>query len=684
MRGYKNALHGGENSMLKTNSVIDEALRIAELGYPVLPCNRDKQPILRAWPENATTDPAQIRQWFIHPDRLLAVKTGPDSDLFVLDVDPNGMEWLARNQERMLCERIHETRRGKHFLYRFPDALSGVKSNTAGKVHAGVDTRGEGGCLIWWPAHGLGASGDLTDLTEPPAWLVNALAGNAEVPKNDRGAFGNLIQEGKRNDSLASYCGAVWAKGATKPEMLELAVNFNAERNQPPLDTSEVNTVVDSISRYPQISGSTGWASLEQTEDSLALSFVRREPHLRYVALWNQWLGWKSYRWTPDSTLETFDLIRQHVRSEVPTEKKFLKATSVSAIEKLARADRRYAATVDQWDAQDELLNTPDGPVNLQSGLMQDPDPSLYMSKSTLVAPKGGALRWQTFLDEVTGGDVDYQLFLQRVIGYCAGGSTHEHAMFFLYGAGGNGKGIFLNTLQAVMGEYAKTAPMETFTDSISDRHPTDMAMLQGARMVFAQETESGRAWAESKIKSLTGGDPISARFMRQDFFTFVPKFKLLISGNHMPQLKNVDEAMRRRLYLLPFTQTFEGKNRDPHLAETLKHEFEGILQWVVNGAMAYEDQGLAPLAVVREATRVYFEEEDIFELWLSECCLRDINAHANPTDLFNSYRCFTEQMEEPTETDRAFRQRLKKAGFMRGSSSAKGGRYWQGLKLLS
>ena len=171
---------------------------------------------------------------------------------------------------------------------------------------------------------------------------------------------------------------------------------------------------------------------------------------------------------------------------------------------------------------------------------------------------------------------------------------------------------------------------------------------------------------------------------MRQDFFTFVPKFKLLISGNHMPQLKNVDEAMRRRLYLLPFTQTFEGKNRDPHLAETLKHEFEGILQWVVNGAMAYEDQGIAPPAVVREATRVYFEEEDIFELWLSECCLRDINAHANPTDLFNSYRCFTEQMEEPTETDRAFRQRLKKTGFTRGSSSAKGGRYWQGLKLRS
>ncbi len=670
--------------MNRPKLVLEEALRIAELGYKVLPCNQDKEPILKGWPEKASTDAQQIKSWFSNTNYLVAVKTGPETNLFVLDVDPTGIEWLEENQHRMLRERIHQTRRGQHFLYRLPHALQGMKTNTVGKIHAGVDTRGEGGCLIWWPAHGFGSSGDLTDLTEPPSWLVDAFVQSSGAPRGHPTSASNQIEEGSRNDSLTSYCGSVWAKGVSIEQMLTLALNFNADRNQPPLDASEVHSVVESISRYPQISGSNGWASLEQTEDSLALSFVRREPHLRYVALWNQWLGWKSYRWTPDSTLETFDLIRQHVRSEVPTEKKFLKATSVSAIEKLARAARRYAATVDQWDAQDELLNTPGGPVSLQSGLMQDPDPSLYMSKSTLVAPKGRAPRWQTFLDEVTGGDVDYQLFLQRVIGYCAGGSTHEHAMFFLYGAGGNGKGIFLNTLQAVMGEYAKTAPMETFTDSKNDRHPTDMAMLQGARMVFAQETESGRAWAESKIKSLTGGDPISARFMRQDFFTFTPKFKLLISGNHMPQLKNVDEAMRRRLYLLPFTQTFKGKNRDPHLAETLKHEFEGILQWVVNGAMAYEDQGLAPPAVVREATRVYFEEEDIFELWLSECCLRDVNAHANPTDLFNSYRCFTELMKEPTESDRAFRQRLKQIGFTRGSSSAKGGRYWQGLKLRS
>ena len=124
--------------------------------------------------------------------------------------------------------------------------------------------------------------------------------------------------------------------------------------------------------------------------------------------------------------------------------------------------------------------------------------------------------------------------------------------MFFGYGTGGNGKGVFVNTVSGVMGDYATTAPMETFIASQSDRHPTELAGLRGARLVTAQETEEGRRWAESKIKALTGGDPIAARFMRQDFFEYSPQFKLLIVGNHKPGLRGVDEAMRRRMNLIP------------------------------------------------------------------------------------------------------------------------------------
>ena len=461
----------------------------------------------------------------------------------------------------------------------------------------------------------------------------------------------------------------------------KLARLFDVRNNESPLEDCEVRSVVNSISGYERVGNDS--LSVEKTEDALALGFAKLNPELRYVALWGKWMQWDQTVWKTDTTLGVYDRVRQHVRVFAPKKQRvFFKANTVAAVEKLAKSDRRCAATADQWDADDHLLNTPGGVVDLSSGGLQAAHPKFYMSKSTAIGPQGDAPRWREFLAEVTDGNVEYQEFLQRVIGYAASGFTHEHAMFFLYGQGGNGKGIFLNTIQAVMGDYATVASMETFTDSKNDRHPTDMAMLQGARMVFAQETESGRAWAESKIKSLTGGDPVTARFMRQDFFTYLPKFKLLISGNHMPKLKNVDEAMRRRLYLVPFICTFKGKDRDPHLAETLKHEYEGILQWIVDGAMAYEEKGLSPPLVVQEATSAYFESEDLFQQWLASCCDLDANAHGNPTQLFNSFKCYTEDMNEFTGTDREFRERLEKAGFKSGNSRGKGGRHWKGVRL--
>src|SRR5262249_26134045 len=150
---------------------------------------------------------------------------------------------------------------------------------------------------------------------------------------------------------------------------------------------------------------------------------------------------------------------------------------------------------------------------------------------------------------------------------------------------------------------YCRTAPIETFTAATSERHPIDLARLRGARLVSAVETEVGRRWAESKIKALTGGDRISARFMRQDFFEFIPQFKLLIAGNHKPGLRSVDEAIRRQFYLIPFTVTIPAEERDPGLLEKLKTERPGILHWMIEGCLQWQQHGLAPPAVVTAAT---------------------------------------------------------------------------------
>ncbi len=421
----------------------------------------------------------------------------------------------------------------------------------------------------------------------------------------------------------------------------------------------------------------------EISEDSLALTFCEAEPMLRYVAAWNKWFAWNGQVWVEDDTMAVYDRVRRHIRVYAEAESKYLKASVVAAVERLAKSDRRYAATVDQWDRDDWLLNTSGGIVDLRTGEVRDSDPSCYMTKSTTVAPGGECPTWLRFLEEITGGDPEYVAFVQRVFGYCVTGSVREHALFFSYGPGGNGKGTLLNTFQRILGDYATVANVDTFTESQVDRHPTDLAMLRGARLVLAQETEEGRAWAESRIKSMAGGDPITARYMRQDFFTYEPRFKLLIAGNHKPRLKNVDEAMKRRLHLLPFLVRFDAERRDPDLGKKLMAEAGGILQWVIDGCSAYLVEGLQPPAVVKEATAQYFAAENLFDQWLDECCTVGPGHWDRPTPLFNSWKRFAEAANERPGNQTTFAERLDNAGFGAGNSSARGGRYRDGLKLI-
>ena len=308
--------------------------------------------------------------------------------------------------------------------------------------------------------------------------------------------------------------------------------------------------------------------ALPFTEDELAVRFVDKYgDELRYVAKWSRWFSLNKERttWNEDDTLHAMDLAREVCReaaaecNNAKQAKALSAARTIYAAVQLARADRQVAATVDQWDADEWLLNTPEGAIHLKpnGGSAPAPMPEAYLTKATATVP--GAEQpylWFEFLERVTGNDLELINFLQRMVGYCLTGSTREHALFFLYGTGANGKSVFINTISALLGDYAMTAPMSTFVASKTEQHPTELAGLMGARLVCAVETQQGRRWDEPKLKMLTGGDRISARFMRADFFQFQPRFKLLIAGNHKPGLRSVDEAMRRRMHLVPFTES--------------------------------------------------------------------------------------------------------------------------------
>jgi putative DNA primase/helicase len=310
------------------------------------------------------------------------------------------------------------------------------------------------------------------------------------------------------------------------------------------------------------------------------------------------------------------------------------------------------------------LLNTPGGIVDLRTGNLSTQDRHLYLTKIAAVAPGGDCPLWRKFLAEITANNTELQNFLQRVAGYSLTGDTREHALFFCHGTGANGKGVFVNTLTAILDDYAAVASMETFIATQNDRHPTDLAALRGARLVASQETEQGRRWAESKIKALTGGDPITARFMRQDFFTYIPQFKLIIAGNHKPGLRGVDEAIRRRFNLLPFVVKFTKPDKE--LFEKLRAEWAGILQWAIDGCLEWQRIGLEPPGIVRDATASYLAQEDLVEQWLDERCLRDPTYQQRNSELFADWKAWAEMAAEYAGSQKRFTQALEDRGFAR------------------
>jgi putative DNA primase/helicase len=424
------------------------------------------------------------------------------------------------------------------------------------------------------------------------------------------------------------------------------------------------------------------------SDEALALRFAEiHAGNLRYVARWNEWLAFEGTRWRFDDTLRSFDKARAVCRqvsaqcNDSTVAKALASAGTVSAVVRLAKSDRRLAATVDQWDADPWLLNTPVGVIDLRTGRERPHRHDDYMSKITEVGPdpRCPTPHWKRFLQRVTNRDRELIAFLQRVAGYALTGITREHALFFAYGTGANGKSTFFNTIAGCLGDYHRTAPIETFTESKSDRHPTDLAGLRGARMVTAIETEEGRHWAESRIKTLTGGDKIAARFMRQDFFEFTPQFKLLIAGNHRPSLRAVDEAMRRRFHLIPFTVTIPPEKRDQELPEKLKPELPGILAWAIEGCRQWQSKGLAPPEAVRSATVAYLESEDAVAAWLAECCEPDPNAWESTSALFQNWSSWATLAGENVGSQKRFSERLEAHGYER--QQKRDGRGFTGLR---
>jgi P4 family phage/plasmid primase-like protien len=429
-----------------------------------------------------------------------------------------------------------------------------------------------------------------------------------------------------------------------------------------PRDMSDIKAA----SKRTQHTAPPELGGFDLNEDGIALAFVEKHKDaLRYCHSTGKWFWWDGTRWLKEETKLAFcwarELCRELTAHVEEPDPKLAKATTAAAVERFAQADRAFAVTHETWDRDDFLLNTPTGTVDLRTGEVRPARQEDFCTKRTLVGPADGAGHplWSWFLDEATCGDVGLQRFLQQMAGYALTGVTREHALFFVWGEGGNGKSVFLNTIAKILADYGVTAAMDTFTASRNDKHPTDLAKLRGAQLVSVSETEEGRAWAESRIKQMTGGDPISARFMRQDFFEYTPQFKLVVIGNHMPELHNVDEAMRRRFNIIPFTH--KPPTPDKQLEDKLRAEYPAILRWMIDGCLDWQRNGLVRPEVVAEATEGYFEGQDLFRHWLDECCETGGGKSATTEQLYRSWVEWANGRGEKHGSQKSLTDKLKR-----------------------
>lgn len=426
--------------------------------------------------------------------------------------------------------------------------------------------------------------------------------------------------------------------------------------------------------------------SPEYSDDALALEFAEANAaYIRFASGTNSWMSFDGSRWRPDRHTVRETIRRVCRRAATSTDDgavalRLASASKIAAVETLARSDARLSVPDERWDDNPWLINSPAGIIDLKTGQTTPHDPNLCMTRITAASPEGSAPRWRKFIERVADGDLDLQSYLQRVAGYCLTGSIREHVLFFLLGAGANGKSVFSDVLRSVLGDYATTAASDLLTSTTLSRHPTETASLRGARLVLIPEIERRSRFAESKMKSLTGGDQIASRLMRQDFFTFTPQFKLIITGNQLPALHTVDEASRRRLQIVPFTATIPPIERDPQLTEQLLTERDGILGWAIEGCLAWQTFGLQPPARVQKLANSYLENQDAVGRFIAECCSASPTASVGSSDLFHAWEKWARCQAEPGGSQRAFVQQLQLRGFDADRTATK--RVIRGLNL--
>ena len=706
---------------------IDNARAYLGRGWSVIPA-RGKVPSIR-WTEYQQRRPTEdevTKWWKMWPDSNVFVITGKISGLFVLDVDhkAGGEDTLFSLTQKYgalpMTPIVLTGGGGVHYYFKHP---GGDVRPSAGLLGNGLDIRADsagvvapysihpsGGQYTWEASAGV----DDVPLADVPGWLMTLLGlAIREKLRPDEVLAG--VPEGRRDVSLFRLAALYRAQNRPQAEAERLILVAAGACSPPFGATDALLKVARAYKLYD--AGTAVWIPREakpaeiipnnmpvivytNNDDGNVNRLIDRHgDDLLYCRLWKKWLVWTDGHWQIDALENVQDFATLTARSiynaaAAETDTEAAKVLSKWAGQSLnighwsamiSMAEHRVPVRPDVLDTNAWLSNTPTGTIDLHEGVLCEHKREDRITKRIPVAydPLAEAPMWLAFLESIFDGDAELISYAQRAVGYSMTGITTEQCMFILHGSGANGKGTFVDTIAAVLGDYGLRIPTQTLMYRREAGIPNDIAALKGVRFAYASESEEGQRLAEAFIKDITGEDMISARFLNSEFFNFRPELKLWFSTNHRPDIRGTDEAIWRRIRLIPFKRQFAGDAMDRNLREKLRSEMPGILNWMIEGCMQWQILGLGNPPAVQEATAEYRGEMDTLSVFLETMCVIEPSATVLKSHLAAAYHSWRATNGERPESTIKLNAKLKERGFTEYQQRV-AGRTWNGIALLA
>ncbi len=687
--------------------VLDAALTYLEQGIAVLPIRGGtgddaKKPLLPAWKTYQDRLPTEreARDWFRKwPNADLGIICGWKG-LAVVDIDDPELACRIVQDTKLLAQTMVATTPSGGLHIHLEEQVTSKN----GPIIPGVaDIKAAGGYVVSPPSRNRewidNNAPERLRVRNAREWGEEMLAKfgvevGCEEPPPDRKAGGGKVREGARHTHLVSLAGRLRYQGFPIEEIEEDLLRENKRRCVPPLPQSEVIQIADSMANYDP--GPMPLTDLGNAERLVA----RHGNDLRYCHELGTWYVWRGTHWgenddgeverRANETARSIRLEAEHATDPDRTKKLFNHALKSEAhysrqmMIRMAQDLEGIPTPKETFNRNPLLLNVSNGTIDLATGelLEHDREDMLTTLIPLTYSTDAKAPRWLQFLDEIFEEDAALIEYVQRAVGYSLTGDVSEQILFLCYGKGANGKSILLDAITRMMGSYARVTDPELLLARSGESHPTGMADLFGKRMATTMETKKGRSFNESKLKWLTGGDKLTARKMRQDFFEFFPTHKLWIATNHLPNVELGGEAFWRRIIAIPFNRVFTAKEQDPGLADVLAEEANGILAWAVRGSVAWcAGAGLKthlPKAI-RRAKGKYQRDNDQIGRFLEDRCDFEDHLRIGSQALYDVYKRWCDETGEGIVlSQKEWSQEMERQGIGKKKTSA--GTVWVGL----